>query len=668
MSLVQKMETAGSGGGGQAKPDPASASGPHAGKRRARFRWIAAAVAGLMLAAVATLYFLDWNQFRGPIGRYLSARTGREIRIDGSLHVDLFRLEPHVAVSGLYIGNPGWVGRAQGARIDRGEFSFRLFPALFSHWIVPLIRIDGADLLLVRDGSGRTNWDGGTGSSLPPIRRFILADGHVEIDDAVRGLVFKGTVSSREQAGGGGAFLLKGDGTLNGGTFTADLKGGPLLNVDLSKPYAFHAQVQAGQTHAVIDGAILHPFDLTQWNAQAQFSGANLGDLYLLTGLALPGTPPYRLGGTLRRNGDFYSFTEVNGVVGRSDLHGWLSVDASGRLPDLRGRLASRRLDFDDLGALFRGGKPAGETPGLLPDIPLHTAKLRQLTGEVDYDADAIASRDFPLRGLSTHISVRNAVLTLKPLAFSFTEGKLSGALSIDGGGDTPVTSVDARVSDIHVEHFIQGQDKPVSGLIEARAKLSGKGNSVHKAAASANGQMTLVMPSGRIRRTVAAWLGVNVLDALGLSLSGDKSQTGVRCAVADFGVKDGRMQARQFVLDTDPVRVDAGGWVDLKDETLDVKLEGKPKSFQLLRAKVPITVSGKLQSPSLAIDPKPVVTQGAIGVGLSLLSPLAAILAFIDPGLADDANCAAMLSDAKAKGAPVKASAVDKAASKPPN
>ena len=56
-------------------------------------------------------------------------------------------------------------------------------------------------------------------------------------------------------------------------------------------------------------------------------------------------------------------------------------------------------------------------------------------------------------------------------------------------------------------------------------------------------------------------------------------------------------------------------------------------------------------------------IAQGALGVGLSLLSPLAALFAFIDPGLAKDANCAAALSDAKTQGAPVKASAVSKAA-----
>ena len=116
-------------------------------------------------------------------------------------------------------------------------------------------------------------------------------------------------------------------------------------------------------------------------------------------------------------------------------------------------------------------------------------------------------------------------------------------------------------------------------------------------------------------------------------------------------------------MLDTDPVRIDGKGRVDLHDESLDLTLQGQPKSFQIFRVKVPITLSGKLASPRIGIDPKPALTQGGIGVGLAVLNPFAAILAFIDPGLAKDANCAALLGDAQSKGAPVKNQAVRQAA-----
>jgi len=147
-------------------------------------------------------------------------------------------------------------------------------------------------------------------------------------------------------------------------------------------------------------------------------------------------------------------------------------------------------------------------------------------------------------------------------------------------------------------------------------------------------------------------------------SFQGEMGDSGVESAVADMAAKDGQLTARRFVFDTEPVRVDGSGTVDLRNETMALTLQGKPKSFQLVRLKAPITVTGKLQSPQLGVDAKPAITQGVVGAGLGFLSPLAALFAFIDPGLAKDADCAAALSDAKAQGAPVKAAAVRKAVS----
>jgi uncharacterized protein involved in outer membrane biogenesis len=636
-------------------------------------RWTVTVVMAILIAAVITLYFLDWNLMRGPISRYLSHRYGREVQILGDLKVDLFHWQPHIAVNGLTIGNPSWLASSQpqAARLDHADIEFRLWPALFGHLVLPLVELDHPDLLLVRLADGRTNWDsaksGGTGWKVPPIQRFLVNDGHVEIDDAVRRLKFQGTISSEEKAGGqGAAFHLNGDGTLNDNKFVATVAGGPLIHVDESKPYNFTANVEAGPTHAIIDGQVAHPFHLDQWGGHVVATGKTLSEFYYLTGIPLPATPPYHLSGTIKRDGSFYSINDLAGTVGKSDLHGYVTADTSGAIPNLRGHISSRVLDFDDLGALFRGGKTPAQTGNmLLPDVTLHTERLRQVNGEVDYDADAINSRDFPLRGLSTHISIENGVMTLKPLAFALTQGKLSGAVTIDARKDVPRTTMDARLTDIHIEHFIKSSEKPLSGVVEARAQLSGVGASVHKVASSANGTVTAVMPQGTMKKSLAEWLGVNVLSALGLSLSGDQSQTNLRCAVMSFNAQNGVLNSQQIMLDTDPTRLDGHGDINLRDETLDMTLQGKPKHFQLLHLNAPIKLSGSLSAPQIGVDKSQALVQGALGAGLGAISPFAAILAFVDPDLAKNADCSAILAVAKSQGAPVKASAVANAPSK---
>jgi hypothetical protein len=162
--------------------------------------------------------------------------------------------------------------------------------------------------------------------------------------------------------------------------------------------------------------------------------------------------------------------------------------------------------------------------------------------------------------------------------------------------------------------------------------------------------------------------MGVNVLSALGLSLSGDHSRTTIHCAVMRFDARNGVLGSQQVVLDTDPTRLDGSGSVNLKDETVNIVLQGKPKHFQLVHLRAPITVSGRLAAPLLGVNTKQAITQGVIAAGLALIAPPAAILAFIDPDLAKDVNCADILADARNLGAPVKASAVHKVQAAPPS
>lgn len=635
------------------------------------FKWSGITLLAILVAAIAILYFLDWNQMRGPLGRYLSDRMDREVRIEGNLKVDLFTFQPRVDVGGLFIGNPDWVEKHDhAARVNHARIEMRLMPLLVGNLILPLVWIDQPDVVVVRDAEGRTNWDSRETKSreafkLPPIRRFVINQGHVEIQDAVRKLHFTGTVNSQEVQGSdrAAAFTLLGDGTLNRNTFMADVKGGPLIQVDESRPYEFNADVKAGQTHAVIRGSITRPFHFDRYTAGIQVSGPNLADLYYLTGLALPGTPAYRLSVSVERQDSQYRLSDINGVVGNSDLAGNLTVDASGAVPRVAGKLASRSLALDDLGPLIGGGDKQAASKYLLPDTVLHTERLRQTNAQVDYSAHAIKSRDFPLTSLDTHIGLENGVLDLKPLAFGFTQGRLSGSLKIDARKDIPTTSVDARITDVKAENFIKSADKPIFGTLEARAILTGSGNSVHRTAASANGSFTAVVPGGGMRHTLAEWTGVNVISALGLTLSGDTGNTNLRCAVAHFGARNGVLTAQRFILDTDPVRIDGGGSINLRDETLDLKIQGKPKSFQLVRARAPITISGPIAAPRIGIEAGPLVAQGGVALALGFINPLASILAFIDPGLAKDAHCGPLLAEAQAKGAPVKASAVRNAA-----
>lgn len=86
------------------------------------------------------------------------------------------------------------------------------------------------------------------------------------------------------------------------------------------------------------------------------------------------------------------------------------------------------------------------------------------------------------------------------------------------------------------------------------------------------------------------------------------------------------------------------------------MQLTGSPKKFRLGVLHTPIEIRGTLSHPAIGVKTSKLAAQGAAAVVLGAIgTPLAAIAAFVDPGLNKSADCQALLADAKAMGAPVR-------------
>jgi uncharacterized protein involved in outer membrane biogenesis len=276
-----------------------------------------------------------------------------------------------------------------------------------------------------------------------------------------------------------------------------------------------------------------------------------------------------------------------------------------------------------------------------------------------------VQARNLPLRSVRLGVDLDHGVLKLDPIAFGFPSGDLTGTAAIDARKATPVSSVDLRIRNLKLEQFVPPVDgsRPLSGTLLARARLTGAGDTVHKAAAASDGAVTAVIPSGQIRQAFAELMGIDVTKGLFMLLTKDNDPTPVRCAVADFKVTNGVLRAQRLIFDTGVVRVDGSGSINLDDETLNLEFKGKPKKLRAVRVAAPITIGGRLRHPAFGIEAGPAVAQAGVGAALgALLSPLAAILPFVSPGLEKDANCGALLAEARqgpaAVAAPARSSA----------
>lgn len=638
--------------------------------------WAGGVVGVLFAALVLFLVFADWNALRGPVGRIASNMTGREIVLAGNLDVDPWSWTPRVHVEDLRIGNlPHYRERGQFAEIGEAHVAFRLLPLLVGRFEIVRIDLDNADVALYRNAEGVSNWSSpqraeGKPFNLPAIREFSLTNGRLRFEDEKRSLTLNATFNTSERldARNPGRFTLAGEGEINNRPFTIDLSGAPLLNVRRDRPYPFLADVRAGGTHLTANGAIRRPFDFAVWQADIEVSGPDLADLYPLTGLTLPNTPPYSVSGLLERDRNSYGMPRITGRIGDSDVRGAFTAltQADDRLL-FEGDFRSNSLDVDDLLAIFGGAPDTDETASaeqraiaanlaaqgrLLPDASLDISRVRNMDARVSYRAARVRSERLPLRGLALDISLDHGLLRLDPMTLELTQGRVGGAASINARQDVPRVDVDVRLTNARLESLFRlaSGGQPIIGELVGRARLSGRGLSVRDAAANANGELTLVTPSGEVREAFAELTGINVTRGLGLLLTGDQSKIAVRCGVASFRVTNGIARARTIVIDTETVLIRGKGSVNLRSETFDIDIEGEPKEARLISISAPISIEGRWRAPEVGIELEDAVDQGGLAAALaSLVAPIAAVLPFVDAGLAEDANCSALVAGANA-------------------
>ncbi|MET0544673.1 MAG: AsmA family protein, partial [Caulobacterales bacterium] len=382
---------------------------------------------------------------------------------------------------------------------------------------------------------------------------------------------------------------------------------------------------------------------------------------YTIIGLTLPNTPPYNLKTKLSRNEKGYTLANINGRVGDSALSGHLNVFTANGRPRVEANMLSTSLDFDDLVSVL-GAPPSvkkGESASpeqraeaarlaaqgrILPDARLDLDRVRNMDAHLIFEAKKIKDAPLPLRSASLDLTLDHGLMKMNPVVFSLPRGDVNAFVQIDARSSEPQVNLDAKLSKARIEDFFNTKNV-IEGSLLGRVKLQGRGVTVRQAAATSKGSITMVMPRGHIREAFAELAGVNVTKGLGLLLSGSQKQADLRCAVGAFDVTNGVARERVIVIDTEDVLITGSGEVDLGQEKLDLKLKGHPKEFRLVRVKAPITIGGRWRTPKFGVDADKAVGQAGIAGVAGLLNPLVAILPFVDPGLADDADCKALLS-----------------------
>lgn len=631
----------------------------------------------VFLALVFFLAVFDWNHLRSFVGSQVAERSGRQFVIDGNLTVRPFSLSPLVRMEKVRFQNAPWGTAPEMISADVLEFRVRLIDLLRGDVVLPLVTLSQPDIVLEKNVEGLRNWilkkKQTSADRAPYIGRLIVDRGNLIFRDPkirtdIR--VEVSTVQAPDPKNSGIIFNAKG--LFQGLPTSAQGEGGSVVSLrDESAPYRLKGRFQIGETALKFDGTIRGLVTFADVQGNFILEGKDMAQLFPITKVALPQTPPYRIESALDHHGDLWSLKRFSGHVGKSDLSGDMEIKTEKGRRVLVGNLQSRVMDIADL-AGFIGATPqvTGESterqrkeaarraagPKLLPTKPLKLDRLKTMDADVRLAAKSIRREGLPLDNLVTHLVLKDGVLALKPLNFGVAGGNIVSDIRLDATRAPSALQARFEVKKLQLSELLpqMKSEKASFGLIGGRAQLDGQGMSLGEILSKADGDVSLVASGGTVSGFLLALAEINIGEIVRILFSGDENVP-LRCAVFDFGLKTGIMNTRIFVIDTEDTNFMGNGQINLQNESIDLTVKANPKSFRLA-APSPIRVTGTFKDLNAGPETGPLIARGGAAVALGALTGgIGAILPLIEAGPGQDSPCSTLIAQADPAGKKIK-------------
>ncbi len=624
------------------------------------------------LAAIWLVLFITKGRFlKGTFERVVGGLTHRQVSVGGDFQLYFAPLKIKFYAEKLTIANPAWATRPYLFTADRIDTRIAPLSLLFGkrrlYW---LELTNGAIDLEWTKAHDHNSWTfsekkGGKPLDLPRIDRATVTGTQVRyLDPRLQLLadVNLDTIRSTD-ARIGEAVGLDGGGRLRGTPFTVVAR---LLSPDATVARGRNELVMraraAGNTLDVA-GTLpsIAAFENVPLAVQAR--GRNLATLLDIIGVAIPNTRTYRLRAQLVQSGPEYRFTHLRGTFGDSDVRGRLTIANRERL-HLDSQLTTRQLDIVDA-APFIGYNPdivatkgalaaaaaAGAAPArILPDAALPIATMQRFDADLTWHIDRVRSKRLPIADIDMVLDLERGRLALSPLTMTMARGKLATDTVFDTRQRPSAVSYDVRLAPTPLGQLLAGYgvaESGTSGTIRGRIQLKGRGDTIHDSLSTANGRLAFVIPSGSLwtRNVQLAEidLGVFIQKMFEAEL---KEPVQINCGLVAFTVRNGVAATDPILIDTKKNVILGNGGFSFKSEALDLAFRADAKKFSLFSGQSPVGVSGYFASPSLNVISPQLVARAGAGLGLAIVAtPVAALLAFVDPGDAKAAQCGPVLA-----------------------
>ena len=678
--------------------------------------WVVGILLLLVIVVVVIVATFDWNRLKPTLNQKVSTELNRPFAIRGDLGVAWERNRdepgwrswvpwPHVHAEDILLGNPPEIPEVTMVHLQRADATLAPLALIGKEVYIPWIKLTQPDARLIQTADKKNNWtfnlagsDTPDANQAPSAWTFRLdnimfdraqiayrdainkADVQVTVNPLGKPVPYVQVAGSKEDKSQKGAsdfvFGWKAAGTYNNEKLTGDGKIGGMLSLrSKTNPFPLEADVRNGTTRVQIAGTLQDPLNLGGLNIRLRFSGDTLANLYGLTGILLPDTPPYETDGHLiarfqQKGGPVFRYENFNGHIGDSDIHGSMTYTQGKPRPKLEGSLESKQLRMADLGPLIgvksgkgsekteqakakRGEEASQPADRVLPHDKFDTKSWDVMDADVKFSGKRIEhSNSLPLSDLYTHLVLKNGNLLLDPLRFGIAGGNLNSTIRMEGDRTPMRARADLHARNLKLKQLFPDVEAMQSsmGQMNGDATLSGTGNSVADILATSNGDLKMLMNDGVISRSLMEIVGLNVGNYVVGKLFGD-DQVRINCAAADLQVNNGLASTKLFVFDTENAVINISGTTNFANERMDLSIDPESKGIRIVTLRSPLYVRGTFKNPDAGVKAGPLIARGAAAVALgAVVAPAAALLALISPSDNEDNQCTNVLQQMKKK------------------
>jgi AsmA family protein len=603
----------------------------------------------LVVAGIAILKSIDFNEYKGLIAEKAKEATGRDLKIVGNLELEI-SLTPKVSVEGVSFSNAGWSSRPEMVTVKKFAAEMSLIPLLSGQIEINRVILEGVDLLAEKNKAGKANWEfsaamaakkpDSSGAStdgdvaLPIVHMVSIKDVKVIYKDAQAGAEYALNLESVDLSADGTSSPLNLDvkGIINGQGFSVDGQLGSIAALAGGDMFPVKLDIAALAANIGLQGQAGVPGGAPKADIKLALKGASLADTLTaadalspgLKDIKLPVSGGYHVNSQIKLNGATkVSLENLDAGLGALAVKGRVAADLGGARPALNVALSTDTINLDELmpkGDAQAKAPPADDGDGrVFPKDPLPLDGLKVADAKVKFTAKTIIMQGMKITDVDLGVSLANGRLKISPLLAGFGGGKINGDIALNASGKSAGLKVAINVKGLDYGTVLteRGITDIAEGILNADINVSGSGASVRQIMAGLNGKSRIVTKDGKLK---SGALNIISTDLTSMFDSADDKK--IICGVIDHRITKGMANTYALVFETGGISVVGTGSANLADETIKMRVDPRSKKANVASmAMVPVNIKGTFAKPDWEVDMAAAgnVAAGAARTGLAV-------------------------------------------------